>query len=89
MLLFAVALDVTQTSLHFASSVIYLLQVSLPGAAVHSLDDTQTSYFGDLGELLIVEVDHAIAIDVEHQSISCTDVKKLPSAELMQSRQQV
>ena len=80
-LLLSVALDALQTSLCFASSVIYLFQDSLPGAAVHSFNDTQVCCFGSLGKLLVVEVDHAIGIDIEHQHLVSTDLEKLLSTE--------
>ena len=83
MLLLAVALNASQASLSFASSITCLFQDSLPGAAVHLLNDTQVPCFGNLGELLILKVDYAIAIEVEHQCLGFTDAKRLPSAEFL------
>ena len=73
MLLLTVALDVSQATLCLSPSVSSLFQDSLSRTAIHSLNNTQVPHFGNLGELLVLEVDHAITVDVKHQCLGSTD----------------
>ena len=82
-LLLTVALEALQASLCLVPFVINLLQNSLSRTTIHSLNDTQVPWFGNLGELLVLEVDCDITVGVEHQHLSSTDELKLPSAKVL------